>query len=337
MSPTGRSPLVPRRLRRPAAASLSAALLVPVLAACGSGSGGGSSSDAGSSTSGGLDAVSITGDVGKKIDATWHDKLEKPASTTVTTLVKGSGPKIASGDSVSTYLWIGDGTTQKVAYSDYTNGAPESVPNDGRLNGVFAKLIGDATYGSRVAAVTTASELFGSPSGASQLGIGGNDNLVVVADFVKKTPTSPTPSDSKAHDVSASKLPKVVSTKGMPSGLDWKGIAKPALTTPIQRVVLKAGKGAVVKPTDTVTVNYLGETYNATKPFDESYSKKPMTQSLGGLIPGWKIGLAGVKVGSRVLLQIPPAYAYGAQGGGSTIPPNATLWFVVDVLKTASK
>jgi peptidylprolyl isomerase len=88
-----------------------------------------------------------------------------------------------------------------------------------------------------------------------------------------------------------------------------------------------------VKATDTVTVNYLGETYKATKPFDESYSKTAMTQPLSGLIPGWKIGLAGVKVGSRVLMQIPPAYAYGAQGSGSTIPANATLWFVIDVVK----
>jgi peptidylprolyl isomerase len=40
-----------------------------------------------------------------------------------------------------------------------------------------------------------------------------------------------------------------------------------------------------------------------------------------------------VKVGSRVLLQIPPAYGYGADGSGSTIPGNATLWFVIDVLK----
>ena len=52
---------------------------------------------------------------------------------------------------------------------------------------------------------------------------------------------------------------------------------------------------------------------------------------MSGLIQGWTIGLTGVKVGSRVLLQIPPAYGYGAQGSG-TIPGNATLWFVIDVL-----
>jgi len=323
---------VPRRLRRPAAGLLSAALLVPVLAACG----GGSSSDTGSGASGGLDAVSLTGDVGKKIDATWHGKVAKPSSTEATTLVKGDGSKIASGDSVMTYLWIGDGTTQKVAYSDYTNGSPESIPNNGSLNQVFSSLFADATYGSRVAVVTTAQDLLGSSSGNPQLGIGGSDNLVVVADFVKKAPTSPAPSDSRAHDVPAGRLPAVVSTDGKPTGLSWKGIAEPALTTPVQRVVLKKGTGPVVRASDTVTVNYLGETYRGTKPFDESYSSgKAFTQPLSGLIDGWKIGLTGVKVGSRVLLQIPPAYGYGAQGSGSTIPGNATLWFVIDVVKAS--
>jgi peptidylprolyl isomerase len=237
---------------------------------------------------------------------------------------------------VDTFLWIGDGTTQKVAYSDYTNGKPESIPNNGQLNEVFTKLFANATYGSRVAAVTTAEALLGSTTGNSQLGIGGNDNLVVVADFVKKTPTSPTPSDSKAHDVPAKQQPKVIVTNGKPAGFDWTGIAKPSLTTPVQRVVLTEGSGAVVKSTDTVTVNYLGETYHATKPFDESYSSQPFTQPLSGLIEGWKIGLTGIKVGSRVLLQIPPTYAYGAQGSGSSIPGNATLWFVIDVIKTTS-
>ena len=86
-----------------------------------------------------------------------------------------------------------------------------------------------------------------------------------------------------------------------------------------------------MKASDTVKVNYLGATYDADSPFDESYSGSPLTSALSGLVPGWGIGLTGVKVGSRVLLQIPPAYGYGAQGSGA-IPGNATLWFVIDVL-----
>jgi len=319
-----------RRLRRPAAALIPVLLLVPALAACGSSD----KKDSSASGSGGLKAVSFTGGVGKSLRATWHQKVAEPKSTTVTTIVQGDGAKIASGDTVSAYLWIGNGSTKKEAYSDYANGAPESIPNNGRLGEVLGKLFEGATYGSRVAAVTTPSDLLGSSSGSQQLGIGPNDNLVVVADLVKKAAVSPTPSDDKAHDAPASKLPKVVEKSGKPTALDFSGISKPALDTPVQRVVLKKGNGAAVKASDTVTVNYLGATYQAKSPFDESYSKSPMTQPLGGLIPGWKIGLTGVKVGSRVLLQIPPAYGYGAQGSGSTIPGNATLWFLIDVVQT---
>ncbi len=271
--------------------------------------------------------------MGKSLKAKWHTKVAQPKATKVTTLVKGKGAKIADGDTVSAYLWIGNGTTKKDAYSDYDNGAPESIPNNGQVGAVFDKLFEGATYGSRVAAVTTATELLGSSSGNPQLGIGANDNLVVVADLVKKAAVSPTPSDDKAHDAPASKLPKVVVKKGKPAALDWAGIAKPSLTTPVQRVVLKKGTGATVKASDTVTVNYLGETYKAKSPFESSYGKQALTQPLSGLVPGWKIGLTGVKVGSRVLLQIPPAYGYGAEGSGAKIPGNATLWFVIDVVK----
>jgi peptidylprolyl isomerase len=331
---------VPRRLRRPAAA-LGAALLLPALAACGGSSGksddtgskAGSSASASAGAGADLSEVTFNGDVGKSLTATWHSKIDTPESTKVTTLVKGSGSKIAAGDTVSTFLYVGDGTTKKDAYSDYTNGSPESIPNNDQLSSVFSQLLSGSTYGSRVAAVTTVSELFGSSSTASsQLGIGANDSLVIVADLVEKAAVSPTPADSSAHDVSPSTQPKVVEKKGEPTGLDWSGIAEPSPDTPLERVVLTKGSGPAVKPTDTVTVNYLGETYKAKAPFDESFSKTPMTSSLSGLIQGWSIGLTGVNVGSRVLLQIPPAYGYGAQGSGSTIPGNATLWFVIDVV-----
>jgi peptidylprolyl isomerase len=123
----------------------------------------------------------------------------------------------------------------------------------------------------------------------------------------------------------------VVDENGKPTGLDFSGIEEPALDTPVQRVVIENGTGAAVKASDTVKVNYLGSTYDAKKPFDESFSGQPLTSPLSGLIQGWTIGLTGVKVGSRVLLQIPPAYGYGPQGSGA-IPGNATLWFVIDVL-----
>ena len=147
-----------RPLRRPTAA-LAAALLIPALAACGdsgSDSGKDSASDTESSASAGagsddeatdgLSEVTFEGEVGESLTATWHSEVEAPESTTVTTLVKGTGDEVADGDTVSTYLYLGNGTTQTDAYSDYDNGAPESLPNDGQLGDVFTQLFDGATY-----------------------------------------------------------------------------------------------------------------------------------------------------------------------------------------------
>ena len=172
--------LVPvlRRLRRPTAA-LGAVLLVPALAACGDDSGKGLRQPTRSRSRrprrarpapAAVREVTFSGEVGESLTATWHSELEAPTSTTVTTLVAGDGDKVADGDTVSAYLYLGDGTTQQDAYSDYTNGSPESIPVDDQLGDVFTKLLADATYGSRVVAVTSASELFGD-AGNEQLGI----------------------------------------------------------------------------------------------------------------------------------------------------------------------
>ncbi len=330
-----------RRLRRPAAA-LTAALLLPALAACGGGSdddedpksASESSTESSAPAAGELDEVSFSGEVGSGITATWNSAVETPDSTTVVTLVKGSGAAIADGDTVNTYLWVGNGTAQEDVYSDYDNGAPEAIPYSDQLDDVFRQLFEGATYGSRVVAVTNAAELFGDNVDNNGLGVGATDSVVVVADLVEKQEVAPTPSDESAQDASPDAQPTLVEEGGSPTGLDFTGLEEPALDTPVQRLVLEEGTGAVVKATDTVVVNYLGSTYDAEEPFDESYSTgQPLTSALSGLIQGWSIGLEGVRVGSRVVLQIPPAFGYGAQGSGAAIPGNATLWFVIDVLE----
>jgi peptidylprolyl isomerase len=327
---------VHRRFHRPLA-TLCGLVLLPTLAACGDGASSaaddsGTQSEASSgAASGELDEVSFSGDVGDSLKATWSSAVETPKATTVTTLVQGDGDAVADGDTVSLFLYVGNGSTQKDLYSDYDNGAPEAIPNSDQAGDVFRKLFSGATYGSRVAAVTTATELFGQNVQGNQLGIGADDSVVLVADLVEKQAQAPTPTDDAAHEASPDTQPTVVEKDGKPTGLDFSGIEEPALDTPVQRVVLKQGDGAAIKASDTVTIDYLGATYDAKQPFDESFSGDPLTSALSGLIPGWTIGLTGVKVGSRVLIQIPPAYGYGAQGSGS-IPANATLWFVIDVL-----
>ncbi|MGW3641697.1 FKBP-type peptidyl-prolyl cis-trans isomerase [Streptomyces sp. NPDC005143] len=99
--------------------------------------------------------------------------------------------------------------------------------------------------------------------------------------------------------------------------------------------VISEGDGAKLKNGDAIQVNYLGQAWDSTKPFDNSFDRKQpfdLTLGAGMVIKGWDQGLLGQKVGSRVELVIPPDLGYGAQGQDG-IKPNATLVFVVDILK----
>jgi FKBP-type peptidyl-prolyl cis-trans isomerase len=94
------------------------------------------------------------------------------------------------------------------------------------------------------------------------------------------------------------------------------------------------GTGPAAKSGDSVTVNYTGWLTDGTK-FDSSLDRnQPFTFDLGQqqVIAGWDQGVAGMKVGGKRKLTIPPDLGYGAQRNGP-IPPNATLVFEVELLK----
>jgi FKBP-type peptidyl-prolyl cis-trans isomerase FkpA len=94
------------------------------------------------------------------------------------------------------------------------------------------------------------------------------------------------------------------------------------------------GTGAEATVGKTVSVNYVGTLTNGTK-FDSSYDRnQPFEFKLGSgqVIQGWDEGVAGMKVGGKRKLVIPPDLGYGAQGAGSTIPPNSTLVFEIELL-----
>ena len=108
-----------------------------------------------------------------------------------------------------------------------------------------------------------------------------------------------------------------------------------AAATALKIEDVKLGKGAEAKPGDLVTVNYTGYLTDGTK-FDSSLNpgREPFqfTIGKGEVIQGWDQGFAGMKVGGKRKLTIPPELGYGAQGAGGTIPPNAVLVFDVELL-----
>jgi FKBP-type peptidyl-prolyl cis-trans isomerase FkpA len=100
----------------------------------------------------------------------------------------------------------------------------------------------------------------------------------------------------------------------------------------LQYEVLKQGKGAKPKASDTVKVDYVGTLVDG-KEFDSSVSRgEPAVFPLDQVIPAWTEGIQLMGVGDKFRFTIPSKLAYGAEGAGGVIPPYATLVFVVDLL-----
>lgn len=104
-------------------------------------------------------------------------------------------------------------------------------------------------------------------------------------------------------------------------------------------VDLKVGSGDPIRPGQTAVVHYTGWLDDGGKPgrqFDSSYSRnRPFDFRLGAgqVIRGWDEGVAGMRVGGKRRLTIPPQLGYGERGAGNVIPPNATLIFDVELLE----
>lgn len=115
----------------------------------------------------------------------------------------------------------------------------------------------------------------------------------------------------------------------------------PAIVTPpggamdLKIEDIKTGTGPEAQANKKVTVHYTGWLTNGTK-FDSSVDRNQPFQFIlnaGQVIQGWDKGVAGMKVGGKRKLTIPPQLGYGARGAGNVIPPDATLVFDVELLK----
>ncbi|EKX53523.1 FKBP-type peptidyl-prolyl cis-trans isomerase [Guillardia theta CCMP2712] len=106
-----------------------------------------------------------------------------------------------------------------------------------------------------------------------------------------------------------------------PGGLKWKDLA--------------VGTGEEIRKGMRVSMHYKGKLSKNGKQFDSSFGRGPFTFRFGAgeVIKGWDLGLQGMKVGGKRILEIPSALGYGKRGAGKDIPPNSDLTFEVQLLK----
>jgi peptidylprolyl isomerase len=112
----------------------------------------------------------------------------------------------------------------------------------------------------------------------------------------------------------------------------------PAGETPPAELVIEdieVGDGAEATSGSTCSMHYVGVSWRTRKQFDASWDRGDAFSfglGQGQVIKGWDEGVAGMKVGGRRRLVIPPSMAYGKRGAGGVIGPDETLVFVVDLL-----
>ena len=298
------------------------------LAACGSGD---SDSEPGGAS---LSSVTIEGTQGKAPVVTFDGPLDGSQEETKV-IVEGDGETVADGDTVSSHFWIGNGFTEEEATSTFGEAA-QSVELTSEVLGPLREAMIGHKVGDRVAVLTSAEDAYGE-AGNPSIGIGNKDAVLFVVDILGRADTVPALDGPQGEDKKpAGWAPTLIETDGVITGLDFTDAHTP--TGELIATTLVKGDGAVVKKGQTLTVDYLGQVYNADAPFDESYSKEPAEFPIGtgSVIDGWDQRLVGRTVGSRVILEIPPAQGYGKKGNEAAgIKGTDTLFFVVDILGAA--
>ena len=163
---------------------------------------------------------------------------------------------------------------------------------------------------------------------------------VTTPDVTVQTPPATATETATTPTATTPAKPKSTSSKSISKDLKSKpAIPKPTGKAPKTLVVkdIVKGKGATAKAGDAITVQYVGVDFKTGEQFDASWDRgQPFQFQLGAqmVIPGWDQGVAGMKVGGRRELVIPPDLAYGPQGQPPAIAPNATLVFVIDLVST---
>ncbi|WP_173871948.1 protein kinase [Streptomyces albus subsp. chlorinus] len=191
--------------------------------------------------------------------------------------------------------------------------------------------------GGVLTAVNLAQDEDGSGGGGQARGRGANSSRDSTDDSSSSRDSQDSGGSRDSQDSSgdgSGPLPAVVSGKrlGQKPTLERKRGAPPEKL--VVRTLIQ-GSGTKARKTDHLKCHYVLEDWETAEEKDSSYARRQATLlqvGTGQVIKGWDQALIGKRAGSRLEFSVPPELAYGKEGSGDAIPPNATLLFVVDLL-----
>lgn len=266
------------------------------------------------------DAVEVEGEFGATATASFETPLE--AEELQRTLdIEGDGDVTAPGDEVSVVVTAFKGSTGDQVFSQPTS----LTIGDGSLYEGFLAGVDCVPIGSRVVTVAPASAVYGE-QGNESIGVEPGETLVIVTDVqdVVEAEDLPTPSEW---------------TENVPE-VEFDGDGVPTVTIPdteppadYQLKVLEEGDGDTVEAGQVVSLHYQGLNWATKEIFDQSFGNEdPARFGTGDVIPGFGGALVGQKVGSKLIVTIPPALGYGEEESANGLG-GQTLVFVVDILE----
>jgi peptidylprolyl isomerase len=310
---------------------LVALLLLGVTAACGGDSGKADEDvDLGQKIKG----LDVSGAFGAEPEVSVDPavKVDKPQTQVLT---KGDGQPVAENKKAMFNILLARGSDGQKLYSSADQGAPTEVT---MAENQFFPLVIDSLVGkpqgSRVAIAANVEDVWG-PGGAPQLQLKKKDTVLFVLDVLSVEPSDVLDAPKGEEQAPPKGAPTLVEDGDAITSLDFSDAAKTP-SPKLEKITLVEGDGPVVRDPSMVSVDYLGQVYGSTKPFDNSFEKEPVSFPLGkgsSLIPAWNKALIGVPRGSRVMLIVPPGDGYGPNGNPQIkVGPKDTMVFVIDIL-----
>lgn len=258
---------------------------------------------------------------------------KKPYAVTKTTtsvLTPGTGATLTADTIATLDLAVYNGKDGSTLDSTYEKTPASLYLGDATLLVGLKKGLTGQKVGSRLLLAIPPADGFGA-QGNPNLKVAGTDTVLFVVDVVKATTMLKEATGSAVAPKAG--LPTVVYNAGKAATITVPKGAKAPTKLVVQPLI--EGAGPKVEAGQTVRASYTGALWRNNEVFDSSFAHDgtfDFQVGAGNVIKGWDTGVTGQKVGSRLLLVVPPAEGYGSAGSGDKIKGTDTLVFVLDIL-----